>query len=77
MGANLSEFSSSEITEAISGRKNFKTTAKSVGRQALRKYLGSGSRRKTGSRIIPTKSAEKPVGRKETFLQTILNVHVE
>ena len=57
VGADLLEFAVLEIGEVVSGRKNFKTAAKSVGRQTLRKQLFSGSRKKTASRIIPTKSA--------------------
>ena len=37
VGADLLEFAVPEIAEVVSGRKNFKTAAKSVGRQTLRK----------------------------------------
>ena len=64
--ADLFEFAVPEIAEVVSGRKNFKTAAKSVGRQTLRKQLGEGSRRMTGSskkrsssRVIPTISAKQ------------------
>ena len=64
--ADLLEFAVPEIAEVLSGRKNFKTAAKSVGRQSLRKQLGEGSRRRTGSsrkrsssRVIPKKSAKQ------------------
>ena len=66
VGADLLEFAVPEIAEVVSGRKNFKTAAKSVGRQTLRKKLGSGSRKRKGaigvrqaSRFIPTKSAKQ------------------
>ena len=69
VGADLLEFAVPEIAEVVSGRKNIKTAAKSVGRQTLRKQLDEGSRRRTGgnrkrsaSRVIPTKSA-KPFSR--------------
>ena len=72
VGSDLLEFAVPEIAEVVSGRKNIKTAAKSVGRQTLRKQLGEGqgSRRRTGSRrtgssrkrsasrVIPTKSAK-------------------
>ena len=66
VGADLLEFAVPEYAEVVSGRKNFKPAAKSVGRQTLRKQLGEveGSRRRTGgrnrsaSRVIPTKSAK-------------------
>ena len=48
-----------EIAEVVSGRKNFKTAAKSVGKQTLKKQLGEGSRKRTASRIIPTKSTKQ------------------
>ena len=69
VGADLLEFAVPEIAEVVSGRKNFKTAAKSVGRQTLRKQLGSGSRKRKGaigvrqaSRVIPTKP-EKQISR--------------
>ena len=61
VGADLLEFAVPEIAEVVSGRKNFKTAAKSVGGQTLRQQLGEGSRR-GGSKqrkIIPTKSTEQ------------------
>ena len=59
VGADLLEFAVPEIAEVVSGRKNIKTAAKSVGRQTLRKHLGSGSRKQNASRVIPTKSAKQ------------------
>ena len=59
LGADLPEFAVPEIADAVSGRKNFKTAAKSVGRQAMRKRLGSGSRTRIASRVIPTQSAKE------------------
>ena len=67
VGADLLEFAVPEIAEVVSGRKNFKTAAKSVGEQTLRKQLGegegsrrrTGSRKRTASRVIPTKSAKQ------------------
>ena len=51
VGADLLEFPLPEIAEVVSGRKNFKTAAKIVRRQTLRKQLGEveGSRRAVGS----------------------------
>ena len=63
VGADLLEFAVPEISEVVSGRKNFKTAAKSVGRQTLRKQLGEGSHKQIRGRkqrkIIPTKSTEQ------------------
>ena len=53
IGADMLEFAVPEIAEVVSGRKNFKTAAKSVGKKTLRKQLGEGqgqgSRRAVGS----------------------------
>ena len=61
VGADLLEFAVPEIAEVVSGRKNFKTAAKSVGRQTLRKQLGDGSHRGGNKqrKIIPTKSTKQ------------------
>ena len=66
IGADMLEFAVPEIGEVISGRKSFKTAAKSVGKQTLKKHLGEGSRsavrRQESSkrrRIIPTKSIKQ------------------
>ena len=42
VGADMLEFALPEIAEVVSGRKNFKTFAKSVGKQTLRKQMGEG-----------------------------------
>ena len=55
VGADLLEFAVPEIAEVVSGRKNFNTAAKSVGKPTLREQLGKGSRSKQ-RRIFPTKS---------------------
>ena len=64
-GADLLEFAAPEIGEVISGGKSFKSAAKSVGKQTLKKQLVQGSRRWTGGskqrRINPTKSAKQPI----------------
>ena len=57
VGADLLKFAASELVGVVSGRKNFKTAAKNVGRQTLGEQLDSGSRKETASRVIPTKSA--------------------
>ena len=70
VGADLLEFVVPEIAEVVSRRKNFKTAAKSVGKQTLKKQLGEGSRRRKAAvgvrqagsklrRIIPTKSTKQ------------------
>ena len=70
VGADLLEFAAPEIGEVISGRKSFKSAAKSMGKQTLKKQLGEGSRRREPQadgrtaghkqrRIIPTKSTKQ------------------
>ena len=59
VGADLLEIAVPELAEVVSGRKNLKTAAKSVAGQTRRKQLGSGSRKKTASRVIPTKSTKQ------------------
>ena len=51
IGADMLEFALPEIGEVFSGRKSFKTAAKSVGKKTLKKQLGEGegSRRAVGS----------------------------
>ena len=48
-----------EIAAVVSGRKNVKTAAKSMARKTPRKQLGSGSRKRSASRVIPTKPAKQ------------------
>ena len=52
IGADMLEFAAPEIGEVFSGRKSFKSAAKSVEKKTLRKQLGGGSKQR---RIIPTK----------------------
>ena len=54
IGADTLEFAASETGVVISGRKSFYTAAKSVGKQTLKKQLGSGSKQK---KIISKKSS--------------------
>ena len=59
VGADLLEFAVAEVAEVVSGGKNFKTAAKSVGKQTLKKQLGEGSRKRTASRVNSTKSTKQ------------------
>ena len=53
VGADLLEFAVPEVASVVSGKKNMKSAAKSVGRQALRKHLGGDGKQK---KSIPPKS---------------------
>ncbi len=59
VGADLLEFAVPQIAEVVSGRKNIRTPAKGVARQTFRKQLGSGSRKRSASRVIPTKTSKQ------------------
>ena len=79
VGADLLEFAVPEIAEVVNGRNYFKTAAKSVGRQTLRKQLYSGSKKRNGaigvrqaSRVITTKSA-KQISRSRGYIFTSIS----
>ena len=55
VGADLLEFAVPEVADVVSGKKNFKTASKSVGRQTLRKQHGGGKQKKS----IPVKSLKR------------------
>ena len=77
VGADLLEFAAPENAKSVSGRKKFKTAAKSVGRQTPRKQLDSQSKKKTPSRVILTKSAKRISRSRRDISKTFLNIHVE
>ena len=56
IGADMLEFAALEIGELFSGRKSFKSATKSVGKQTLKKLLGSGSKQRI---IIPPNSTKR------------------
>ena len=56
IGADVLEFAAPEIGEVNSGRKTFKSAAKSVGKQTLKKQLSSSSKQRI---IIPAKSTKQ------------------
>ena len=55
VGANLLEFAVPEVAEVVIGKQNFKTGAKSVGRQTMRKQLGGGRQK----RSFPVKNLKR------------------
>ena len=59
VGADLLEFAVPEIAEVVNGRKKSNTAAKSMGKRTLKKQLGEGSRKRSGSRVIPTDTAKQ------------------
>ena len=47
MGADLLKFAVPQVDDVVSGKKIFKTAAKIVGRETLRKQLGGGKQKKS------------------------------
>ena len=74
IGADLLEFAVPEIAEVVSGRKNFKTAAKSVGKKTLK---NNWVKVKNRGESFQQNLLNNPAGREETFLQTFLVEHVE
>ena len=81
IGADMLEFPAPEVAEVISDRKSFKSAARSVGKQTVKKQLGEGS---AGGRevVIREESFQQnllnnPVARDEIFLQTFLVDHIK
>ena len=74
---DLLEFSVPEIAEVVSGRKNFKTAAKSVESKLWKnnwvKRAGKGLKAESFQQNL----LNNPVGREDTFLQTFLVDHVK
>ena len=67
VGADLLEFAVPEVADVVSGRKDFKTFARSVGRQTLRKQLG-GAKQK---RSIPVKNLKRSSPSRRDILTNI------
>ena len=62
--ADLLEFAVPEVADVVSEKNNFKTAAKSLGRQTLRKQLGSGKQK----RRLPVKNSKRSSqSRKDIF----------
>ena len=59
MGADLIELAAPVKAEVVGDRKKFKSPARSVGRQTLKKQLGSGTKKRSASGVIPTKTAKQ------------------
>ena len=65
VGADLLEFAMPEVADFLSGKKKFKTAAKSVGRQTLGKKLGGGQQERSN----PVKNLKRSSrSRRDIFL---------
>ena len=69
VGADLLEFAVPEVADVVSGKKNFKTAAKNVGRQTLRKQPGGGKQK----RSIPVKSLKRSSRSRRDIFTNIAN----
>ena len=69
VGADLLEFAVPEVADVVSGKKDFKTAAKNVGRQTLRKQLGGGKQK----RSIPVKSLKRSSRSRRDIFTNIAN----
>ena len=72
--ADKMEFDAKENAEIVSGRKTFKSAAKSLEKQTLKKQLGSDSKQRG---FIPTNPSKQAVSHVETILQKILLNHAK
>ena len=69
VGVDLLEFAVPEVADVVSGKKKFKTAAKSVGRQTLRKQLEGGKQK----RSIPVKSLKRSSRSRKDIFTNIAN----
>ena len=69
VGADLLEFAVPEVADVNSRKKIFKTAAKSVGRQTLRKQLGGGKLK----RNIPVKRLKRSSRSRKDIFTNIAN----
>ena len=76
-GADLWEIAASEIVEVVSGRKNFKTAAKIVGRQTLKNSWVVVAEQRLEAESFQQDLQNKPVNRGETFGQNFFNNRVD
>ena len=71
VGDKLLELAVPDVADVVSGKKNFKAAAKSVGRQSLRKQLAGGKQR----RSIPVKSLKRSsLSRRDILTNIAINI---
>ena len=71
VGADLLKFAVPEVADVVSGNKNFKTAAKSIGRQTLRKQLRGGKQK----RSIPVKCSKRSSRSRKDIFTNIANYY--
>ena len=69
VGDDLLEFAVPEVADVVSGKQNFKTVAKSVGRQTLRNQRGGGKQK----RSIPVKNLKRSSRSRRDIFPKIAN----
>ena len=78
IGSDMLEFAAPEIGDVFSGRKSFKSAARSVGKRTLKKkQLRSGSKQKRIIESFQQNPLNNLVGHEEIFLQTFLIEYVK
>ena len=77
MAADLLEVAVTENAVAVSGRKNLKTAAKSVGGKTLNNNWLVVGRKRVQAKSFQQNLQNKPIGRKEIFSQKFLINHVK
>ena len=75
--ADLSGFAVREFGDVVSSGQSFKTATKKVGRQTLKKNCLVVADKRVPANSFLQILQNKPVGRKELFLQTFLNIQVK
>ena len=70
VGADLLDFAVPEVADVVSGKKNFKTAAKNIGRQTLRKQLVGGKQK----RSIPVKNLQRSSRSRRDIFTNIANL---
>ena len=59
IGADLLGFEIPETADVFSGKQNFRAAAKIVGRRTLKRQLGGGSRKRSASKVVQSKSMKR------------------
>ena len=72
VGADLLEYAAPEIAEVVTGRKKFKTAAKSAGKSTLKNKQSRVAAKGLQAELLEQKLQNKPVGPEETYLETFL-----
>ena len=59
IGSDMLGFAVPAIADVVSGKQNFKAAAENAGRQILKKQPGGGSRKRSASKVVQSKSQKR------------------